>query len=238
LTWRPPFPGFFSLLGLLDREDWPALVCFLEDRVIKRGRYRPGEVRLLAQAYLLLGEPLPVLALENGAAAVNPGLLEQCALLFGAARLLAGDNAGAARFFTERESRVRYRDRAWVAWYRGFALFMDNRYGEAADSFSQSARGPAEPLCAGLAAWFLADSLALILPDRSGELSRVAGEGRARARLRLRGRAAWDRAAGRLRGGPQGRLRGGPRREFWGLIAGKYLDETASWLYNNHKELH
>ncbi|MDL2230060.1 hypothetical protein LJC14_07420, partial [Treponema sp. OttesenSCG-928-L16] len=77
------------LFYLLEREDWPALVQYLEGKVMRGGNYSPRLVKLLANTYLVLSDPRSVMALERKLAAAKPALLDRNALVFGAARILS-----------------------------------------------------------------------------------------------------------------------------------------------------
>jgi hypothetical protein len=90
------------LFLLMERGDYPALSGYLEMRVLRKGHYFPPLVRLLANTYLAMADTAAVMNLENKAALVKPALLESNAFVFGTARLLAADNAGAVRFFAAR----------------------------------------------------------------------------------------------------------------------------------------
>ena len=129
-----------QLFLLLEKEDWPALVRYLEDRVIQKGNYSPRLVRLLANSYLVLSDSAAVMSLENKTAIAKPSLVDANVLVFGAARLLGNDISGAIRFFAVRRDIKKPGLRDWVRWYHGLALLLDHRFEEASDEFSLLAK--------------------------------------------------------------------------------------------------
>jgi hypothetical protein len=240
LFWKanwPFLPVFLLILGglglfyganrrlftLLEREDWPALVTFLEDRVLSRGKFRPHLVRLLANTYLILSDSPAVTRLENRAAITRPALLSSCALIFGAARVLGKDFSGAVRFFADRvsameEGRGSRRDE-WVRWYYGFALLLDRQFSPAADRFIEGALHGEDPVLAGLSACFLGKTLRRSLPARRDEFDSASRAAQKRIRRALPRLEKWQRECGRV------------RSEIHGAVLGRYLDEAGEWLY-------
>ncbi|MDR2785023.1 MAG: hypothetical protein LBB83_03810 [Treponema sp.] len=225
-----------GLLRLLDREDWPALARCLEKRTIERGRYRLFDVQLLVNTYILLSDNEALANLENKVVAANSPLAEKFILIFGAARVMRKDYAGAVRFFdnylagqdgkkevpgtTGPAIRFTSRESLWLFWYSGFALLLDARHTAAAERFSELARTAQEPVVMALAAWVLRQFLPDALPERSGEFAALAEESRKQVKRLLPKRSAWDRKTGAV------------RDESYMAIISRYLQSTADWLYN------
>jgi hypothetical protein len=206
------------LLLLLEREDWPALAQYLENRIIRKGRYSPRLVRLLANTYLVLSDSAAVLSLENKLAVVKPPLVEANALVFGAARILGKDYAGAARFFAERSAIPRGESSDWVRWYYGFSLLLDRRFSEAADQFMPLTR-EAGAVVTGLAAFFLEENLGRALPGRRLEITAAAMDGRNRVKKAFPEKKNWDREVSRA------------AAEVHAAVVSKYINEATAWLY-------
>jgi hypothetical protein len=214
------FIANWKLYGLLEREDWPALVHYLEDRVIRRGKFSPRLVRLLANTYLVLSDSPSVLSLENKAAIAKPSLVESNVLVFGTARILGRDIRGAVHFFGSRLDRVKPALKQWVRWYYGFSLMLDKQYRPAADEFSLLAENSPDGVVVGLASFFLNDIIVKALPDSAGEFNAAADKGRARVKKNLRGRKDWNRAVSAL------------STEIHAAALAMYLEEAGNWLYN------
>jgi hypothetical protein len=202
----------YRLFSLLEREDWPALSAYLEERVLGKGRYSGSLVKLLATTYLVMSDIPALLGLENRIAIAKPALVERYALLFGAARILGKDYAGAVRFFSPRIAR----GGDWLSCYYGFALLLDRKPKEAAEQFLFLAAGSASALISGLAAWFLASAL----KGRAGEsYATLAEEGRLRVRRSLRSRAAWDAELEKF------------ETEAHAAVLRKHFDEAGDWIF-------
>jgi hypothetical protein len=207
------------LYFLLEREDWPALSLYLEDRVVKQGHFSPRLVRILAGAYLALADSAAVVSLENKTAIARPALVEENLLLFGAARILAGDIEGAIRFFGLRREGAQKSLLPWVRWYHGFALLLDRRYAPAADEFTALASRSSNALVTGLSAFFLSDTLMRKLPERGPELLLAAEEGKGRVLKILPRLGDWKKEAEKN------------MAEIHAAVLGKYIEDAGRYMY-------
>jgi hypothetical protein len=208
------------LFYLLEREDWPALVQYLEFRVLKKGQYRPRLVRLLVNTYLVLADAPAIMSLENRAAIVRPALIESNAVVFGVARILGKDIPGAVRFFADRLDAGSRKNADWLRWYYGFCLSLDRRLDAAADQFVLLIRESEDGIITALAAFFLNGAVCAALPMRRSELKAAALTGRARVRKALPDQSAWTKARSRI------------QTDVHTLFLAKYIDETSAWLYS------
>ncbi len=215
--------GFFisnqRLFALLEREDWPALVSYLEDRVVKKGRYSSRLVRLLANTYLVLSDSAAVVALEAKVAAAKPALLDKNALVFAVARILANDPAGAASFLAERRKSGKAEAPEWVQWYHAFSLLLNRDFSGAADVLLPLSSIAKDPLVIGLSAFFMGDSIRRALPERKDALSQASDAAGQRVLKGLPTRAAWDKETERA------------RAEIHVVILSKSLEEAARNIY-------
>lgn len=207
------------LFYLLEREDWPALVQYLENRIFKQKRYHAPLVRLLANTYLVLSDYRAVLSLENKIAIARPSLVDANVLIFGTARILGKNYEEAARFFEGKAGKVKPGTAAWVRWYFGFALLLNRWFSQAADRFAEIAKESNDVVLTGLSSYFLAVSLAGTLPSRSLELMAAAMDGRNRVRAALPVQTAWNKETAKI------------RSEVYAVVLSKYIDETSEWLY-------
>lgn len=210
-----------QLYFLLEREDWPALALYLEDRVVKQGHFSPHLVRILADTYLALADSAAVISLENKAAIARPALVEENALVFGTARILAGDVEGAVRFFEARRDRAKKGLAQWVRWYYGFALLLDRQYSPAADEFAALTVRSGSAVIAGLSAFFLSAPLSRNLPERGPELRKAAEEGRDRVLKFLPRIGDWKKETEKS------------RAEIHAAVLGKYIDDTGRYIYGS-----
>ena len=210
-----------QLFTLLEKEDWPALVRYLEDVVIQRGRYSSRLVRLLANSYLVLADSAAVMSLENKTAIARPALVDANVLVFGTARILGKDISGAVRFFEVRKDKVRGESKEWACWYYGFALLLDRQFEKAAGEFSLLARVSQDGIITGLSSYFLNGAIAKGLPGKEPELQNVSSQGRERVLKALPDIKDWEREAARI------------TLEIHAAVLSKYMEETGRWLYYN-----
>ncbi|MDR1419659.1 MAG: hypothetical protein LBI86_04750 [Treponema sp.] len=210
------------LYRLLEREDWPALSGYLESKVIRKGRYSSRLVRLLANTYLVMSDSAAVLSLENKTALARPSLVGKNALVFGVARILSGDTAGAVNFFSrmlEKEA-GKGRDAQWIRWYYGFSLLLSRQFDKAAPVFMTMVFESPDALITGLSAYFLSGTLRKNAEDSSG-CGEAAEEGRKRVRKSLRTVSLWKKETARL------------ETEVHAAILRKYFDEAGNWLFES-----
>ena len=207
------------LFLLLEKEDWPALVRYLEDRVIQKGRYSSRLVRLLANSYLVLSDSAGVMSLENKVAIAKPSLVDANVLVFGTARILGKDISGAIRFFETRKEKVKPGLKEWLYWYHGFALLLNRQYEEAGEEFSSLARLSRDGVITGLSSYFLSETLTQVLSEKEAEYREIAAGGRERVLKVLPALKNWNREISRL------------SSEIHGAALSKYMEETGRWLY-------
>jgi len=109
----------YRLLSLLEREDWPALAYYLEQKILIKGNYSSRKVRLLASSYMVISDYPSVLKLESKALLVKPSVIEKNALIFGSARVLNGKYDEAAVFFNTHcnKGRLKGKNLEWIRWF-------------------------------------------------------------------------------------------------------------------------
>jgi len=214
------------LFYLLEREDWPALVQYLESEVFRKGRYTRRLVQLLANTYLVLSDSRSVVSLENKVAVVKPAFIEENALVFAAARLLSGDTAGAANFLADRMgiakeggAKVLRTKVLWIRFYYGLALLLDRHFPEAADQYMILCAESRDAAVTGLSAYFLSETISAFLPLRREELFLASEEGRKRVLKAFPGSAKWNRELSRL------------QNEIHTAILTVYINKATEWLY-------
>lgn len=109
-----------ALFRLLEREDWPALIRFLENRVYRKGRVRAKDVRLLANAYLLTSRAAAARELEVHVRGKRPALVRRLAVELGIPYLLAADSTESERYFAALAADPRAAGRDWLRWSLAF----------------------------------------------------------------------------------------------------------------------
>jgi hypothetical protein len=209
-----------KLFSLLEKEDWPALIGYLEEKVIQKGNYSSRLVRLLANCYLVLSDSVSVMSLENKVAINKPALLDANALIFGTARILGNDNAGALHFFKTRKDSAKAEPKDWVAWYYGFSLLLNKQTEDAVMEFSLLAASSRDGVVTALSSYFLERNIHGIMPQLRQKFREISELGRKRALDAMPKIEAWKREINRL-----------STEIFAAAIAG-FLEDTRIWLYS------
>jgi len=209
-----------TLFLLLEKEDWPALICYLEEMVIQKGRYNSRLVRLLTNCYLILSDSASVMSLENKVAINKPALVEANALVFGTARILGDDIAGALHFFKTRKDSVKAGIKDWVAWYYGFSLLLNRQVEDSVREFSLLASSSRNGVVTALSSYFLQQNIYAILPQLRHEFREISELGKKRALEAMPKIEAWKREIDRL------------SIEIHAAAISKILENTGIWLYS------
>jgi hypothetical protein len=140
--------GYFllhwRLLVLLEKEDWSALVDYLEDQIYNKGHIRTQFVRTLINAYFVTSRVSSIEKLENTLREKKPKLLRKFALQLGIPKILHDDAEDLISFFGEfKEQKVPRTD--WVRFLYAFGILMKRRHSEGREELltvSKTTRDP------------------------------------------------------------------------------------------------
>jgi len=212
----------YRLLSLLEREDWPALAYYLEQKIFVKGKYSNRNVRLLASSYLVISDYLSVLKLENKAVLANPPVVDNNVLVFGTARVLSRNHAEAAAFFKLHldNGKLKTKDKNWARWYFGFSLLLSGAFKLAQPEFESLAVNSKDALITGLSSYFLYNSISGH-SDNSAECLAAAESGRIRVTNKVKNRHGWKKEVEKN------------GSDIHIAIIKKYIEETGQWLFND-----
>jgi hypothetical protein len=149
---------FFMNWGLfkhLEREDWPRLVSFLEERILGRGQARRMYVRMLLNAYLITSNTEGIRALEEYLRKKKPALIGTFSVQFGIPYLLMKDPGASEARFAAMLADGRIADRNWIRWNRSFGLIQLGRREEARNELSGVLGSEREPVLRMLCLYLL-----------------------------------------------------------------------------------
>ncbi|MDR2541875.1 MAG: hypothetical protein LBC80_00270 [Treponema sp.] len=212
----------YRLLLLLEREDWPALAYYLEQKIYVKGKYKNRFVRLLASSYLVVSDFASVLKLENKAMLAKSSVIDKNILVFGAARVLSGNHAEAIVFFKtyleKRNGKTSEKD-VWVHWYYGFSLLLAGNFDNARLEFISTINTSRDAVAVGLSAFFLHNSIAKKC-DSPDECRADAERGRLRVVNTLKNAQKWNKEVAKLGG------------EIHIAVIKKYIDDAGVWLFS------
>jgi len=211
----------YRLLSLLEREDWPALAYYLEQKVFVKGSYSNRNVRLLASSYLVISDYNSVLKLESKAMLTKPAVVGKNLLIFGSARVLSGKHAEAAAFFSSHLENEKFsvKEKNWTRWYYGFSLLLSGAFKLAQPEFSSLAVSSNDAVLTGLSSYFLSNSIAKHSQNPE-ECLAAADSGRARVIKAVKNKEGWKKETAKM------------GSEIHVAIIKKYIEETTQWLFN------
>jgi hypothetical protein len=121
------FIAHWGLFRHLEKEDWPGLVSYLEERVLGRNRIRPLLIRMLLNAYLITSHTDGILALEAFLKPKHPRLIGRFCIQFGVPYLLMKDPSVSEAFFAGVPVGGNARSRDWMKWNHAFCLLQMSR---------------------------------------------------------------------------------------------------------------
>jgi hypothetical protein len=209
----------YRLLSLLEREDWPALAYYLEQKVYTKNHYNARNVRLLASSYLVISDYLSVLKLEGKALLIKPSVIEKNALIFGSARVLSGKHDEAAAFFKSYMKKCGKSERGWMRWFYSFSLLLGGDFAQAEPEFAEMAFSSGSALITGLSAYFLHNSLEKHSANPE-ECRQKAQKGKERVVKALVNLEGWRRETGKS------------GTDIHIAIIRKYVEEAGIWLFS------
>ena len=208
----------YRLLSLLEREDWPALAYYLEQKIFVKKRYKNRNVRLLASSYLVISDYLSVLKLESKAAIAKPSVVTKNVLIFGAARILSGNHSEAIAFFKNHLEKTKGREHQWVRWFHGFSYLLAGDFSSVEPIFLSLSVSSNDALIAGLSAYFLDTSLAKYSLD-SKKCLVTAESTRERICKSIKTIDQWTKEANRM------------GTDIHIAIIRKYVEAAGKWLF-------
>jgi hypothetical protein len=212
----------YRLLSLLEREDWPALAYYLEQKIYTKGRFSQRYVRLLASSYLVITDYQSVLKLENKTMLAKPSIVSKNVLLFGTARVLSGNHKEAAVFFKSSmekdKGKHNARDEQWIRWFYGFSHLLSGAFNQAEPDFTVLAISSPDALITGLSSYFLSNSITK--HSQNPEECRAAAEsGRIRVVNVMKNKVGWKKEVDKM------------SSDIHIAIIRKYIDEAGNWLF-------
>jgi len=209
----------YRLFSLLEREDWPALAYYLEQKIYVKNRYSVRNVRLLASSYLVISDYPSVQKLESKALLARSSVVKKNVLIFGPAKIMGGKPKEAAAFFSSHMEKCSGKEKQWVHWFYGFSQLLAGAFSAAEPEFSSLAISCNDALITGLSAYFLSTSIEKhsLKPE---ECSDIAETGRSRVVKTLKNGENWIKEADQM------------SAEIHVAIIKKYIDEAGQWLFS------
>lgn len=127
--------GYFvynwKIFTLLEAEEWPDLIDYLEREAFEKKRLTRQRARILVNAYVVTGRVDRIGELETFIRSEKPQLLPKLAIELGVPHLLSNDGGRMAAYFGEMKDRADVADPLWIRWCYAFALMTKNDFTEA-----------------------------------------------------------------------------------------------------------
>jgi len=115
----------WKLFDLLEQEDWPALLAWLEDRIYVRGQFKRPYANLLINTALSVSNIDAVKKLETEVRQRKPELLKHLGVALGIPVLLSQDSEAVKAYFGPLADDARTHRRDWARWCRAAAAGSD-----------------------------------------------------------------------------------------------------------------
>lgn len=209
----------YRLLSLLEREDWPALAYYLEQKVFGKRQYKPRYVKLLASSYLIMSDFSSVLKLESKVQSAKPALIKKNVLVFGSTRVLNGNHGDAAAFFRANINKCKGKEKEWVRWFSGFSHLLSGTFALAEPELSSLAVSSNDAIITGLSSYFLFHSIEKY-SIKPAECRTVSQNGRDRVMRALGDINGWNNEVSKM------------GTDIHVAIIKKYIDSAGVWLFD------
>ncbi len=125
------FLSNWKLFNLLEAENWPQLIKFLEEEIFIKDRIRDSYIKMLINAYLFSSAIEKIAILEDRVAEKKPFLIKRYAIHFGIPYLLKRPPGEAENYFSRLLSMPKVRSRGWVHWNYAFSLMQQHKFNDA-----------------------------------------------------------------------------------------------------------
>ncbi|MBN1524628.1 MAG: hypothetical protein JW904_09100 [Spirochaetales bacterium] len=121
----------WKFYSYLEREDWGALISFLEDAIYKKGSLRKNYIKVLLNSAVVTSQIDKIRELEKYLFQKKPEFVEKYATQFSIPYLLGGKPEEAESFFAALLTRSNIRERDWIRWNFAFSLLQQNKIDQA-----------------------------------------------------------------------------------------------------------
>ena len=122
------FISNWKLFGLLERENWPELIMYLEECIFKKSIIRANTIKMLINAYLITSNTQKIINLESHVREKKPSLLKNFALQFGIPYLLKNEPEVSEKYFGRILAEPDVKKRGWIRWNYAFSLMQQKQF--------------------------------------------------------------------------------------------------------------
>ncbi|RPJ09061.1 MAG: hypothetical protein EHM28_02595 [Spirochaetaceae bacterium] len=126
----------WKFYSYLEREDWNALIAFLEETILRKGKLRKSYIKVFLNATIVTSQIGKIQELERLLAVKKPAIIRQYSTQFSIPYLLGGKPEDAESFFASLLSQAGTCDRDWIRWNLAFSLLQQNKTDQAQKELS------------------------------------------------------------------------------------------------------
>jgi hypothetical protein len=212
------FLTHWKMLSCLEKEDWPGLSQYLENRIFGQKKYNRRNVGLLCDSLLLLGDFSTLQKLEKALRTDRPRLLAVHAVKFASAFLLSGDYQKVDQFSVSL-CREKGSDTDWLTFYAAFSRHLAKKTDDAVADLIYLSESASAPLVTALGGYMTAVVLPRSLsPERGDECIRASEQAKKRITAKY-SKVKWNA------------LVEDSKAEMQVVVLGKLVDEASLWLF-------
>ena len=149
------FISNWRLFQHLEREEWSALIDYLEDQIYRKRRFNRQRIRILINAYIVSSRTDDIARLEEFLRAEKPQLIPRFALALGVPHLIKNDPTDMELYYGELKDKKGTKDPLWVRWSYAFSLMLSQKTELAREELLAISREAKDPIVRLLTAYLL-----------------------------------------------------------------------------------
>ena len=136
--------GYFlmnwKMFTLLEKEDWPGLIAYLERQIYEKKKITSRNIRMMVNTSLTVSNLDKISRLEKEVSDKKPEILAKHGILLGIPYLLEQNLEEGKAFFTGCINNASEKDKPWLQWCYAFLLLSGREKDEAAPYLSDLGR--------------------------------------------------------------------------------------------------
>lgn len=121
----------WTLFTLMERQEWPKVVDYLENKIYIVESLKPLYIRTLINTYFVTSNAAGIHKLEQFLQTKKNQLVARFAMQFGISYLLTKDPKESEEYFNRMRTLRRVRKKDWIIWSHSLSLIQNEKYSEA-----------------------------------------------------------------------------------------------------------
>jgi tetratricopeptide (TPR) repeat protein len=145
----------WRLFQLLEKENWTALINYLENRIFQEYMLRRNYIKILINAYLVTSNTAAIMKLKNHIADKKPSLIKKFAVQFGIPYLLDNKPEESEKYFGKLLSERGVKEVDWIRWNYAFNLMQLKQFDGAKSEYENFIDNNKDPIIRLLSLYML-----------------------------------------------------------------------------------